>query len=101
MSTFDETFNGEKLNIITQTSENGTNTNYEFLYLIDLDAKEYVGLLPADAKGSEDDVNVMIFEVHPLAKENKDYISIKDIAIHDKEFEEFKESFKDKFDFDN
>lgn len=82
MSTFDETFNGEELNIITQ-------------------AKEYVGLLPADAKGSEDDVNVMILEVHPLAKENKDYISIKDIAIHDKEFEEFKESFKDKFDFDN
>lgn len=101
MSTFDETFNGEKLNIITQTSENGTNTNYELLYLIDLDAKEYVVLLPTDAKESEGDVNVMILEVHPLAKENKDSISIEDIAIHDKGFEEFKESFKDKFDFDD
>ena len=82
MNTFNETFNGEELNIITQ-------------------AKEYVVLLPTDTKEADDDVNVMILKVHPLDKESKDYISIEDIAILDKKFEEFKEKFKDKFDFND
>lgn len=46
MSDFDETLNEEELNIITLTDEDGTDKDFEFLDLIDLDDKEYVVLLP-------------------------------------------------------
>ena len=37
MSDFDETLNEEELNIITLTDEDGTDKDFEFLDLIDLD----------------------------------------------------------------
>ena len=39
MSDFDETLNEEELNIITLTDEDGTDKDFEFLDLIDLDVK--------------------------------------------------------------
>lgn len=50
MSDFDETLNEEELNIITLTDEDGTDKDFEFLDLIDLDDKEYVVLLPCRLK---------------------------------------------------
>ena len=95
MSDFDETLNEEELNIITLTDEDGTDKDYEFLDLIDLDDKEYVVLLPAEEETDE----VIILEVHPLDDENEEYLSVEDADVLDKVFEEFKERFKDEFDF--
>lgn len=50
MSDFDETLNEEELNIITLTDEDGTDKDFEFLDLIDLDDKEYVVLLPVESR---------------------------------------------------
>ena len=95
MSDFDETFSEEELNIVTLTDEDGTDKDYEFLDLIDLDDKEYVVLLPAEEETDE----VIILEVHTLDDENEEYASVDDVDTLEKVFAEFKERFKDEFDF--
>ena len=95
MSDFDETFNEEELNIITLTDEDGTDKDFEFLDLIDLEDKEYVVLLPIEEEADE----VIILEVHPLDEENEEYLSVEDANTLNKVFEVFKERFKDDFNF--
>ena len=95
MSDFDETFDEEELNIVTLTDADGTDKDFEFLDLIDLEDKEYVVLLPIEEEADE----VIILEVHPLDDENEEYLSVEDADVLDKVFEEFKERFKDEFDF--
>ncbi len=97
MSDFDETLNEEELNIITLTDEDGTDKDFEFLDLIDLDDKEYVVLLPVE--NEDEDGEVIILEVHPLDEENEEYLSIEDTNTLNKVFEIFKERFKDDFNF--
>lgn len=99
MSDFDETLNEEELNIITLTDEDGTDKDFEFLDLIDLDDKEYVVLLPVEAEDEEADGEVIILEVHPLDDENEEYLSIEDADTLNTVFEVFKERFKDDFNF--
>lgn len=99
MSDFDETLNKEELNIITLTDEDGTDKDFEFLDLIDLDDKEYVVLLPVESEDENADGEVIILEVHPLDEENEEYLSIEDATTLDKVFEVFKERFKDDFNF--
>lgn len=97
MSDFDETLNEEELNIITLTDEDGTDKDFEFLDLIDLDDKEYVVLLPVE--NEDEDGEVIILEVHPLDEENEEYLSIEDTNTLNKVFEIFKERLKDDFNF--
>ena len=105
MSDFDETLNEEELNIITlsitnnKLIEDGTDKDFEFLDLIDLDDKEYVVLLPVESEDENADGEVIILEVHPLDEENEEYLSIEDATTLDKVFEIFKERFKDDFNF--
>ena len=108
MSDFDETLNEEELNIITLTDEDGTDKDFEFLDLIDLDEfldyvkyknEEYVVLLPVESEDENADGEVIILEVHPLDEENEEYLSIEDATTLDKVFEVFKERFKDDFNF--
>ena len=94
MSDFDETLNEEELNIITLTDEDGTDKDFEFLDLIDLDV-----LLPVESEDENADGEVIILEVHPLDEENEEYLSIEDATTLNKVFEVFKERFKDDFNF--
>ena len=95
MSDFDETLNEEELNIVTLTDADGTDKDFEFLDLIDLEDKEYVVLLPIEEEADE----VIILEVHPLDEENEEYLSVEDANTLNKVFEVFKERFKDDFNF--
>lgn len=99
MSDFDETQNEEELNIVTLTDEDGTDKDFEFLDLIDLDDKEYVVLLPVETAEDEADGEVIILEVHVLDDENEEYLSIEDADTLNAVFEVFKERFQDEFDF--
>ena len=99
MSDFDETLNEEELNIVTLTDEDGTDKDFEFLDLIDLDDKEYVVLLPVEATENEADGEVIILEVHVLDDENEEYLSVDDADTLNTVFEVFKERFQDEFDF--
>ena len=99
MSDFDETQNEEELNIVTLTDEDGTDKDFEFLDLIDLDDKEYVVLLPVETAEDEAEGEVIILEVNVLDDENEEYLSIEDADTLNAVFEVFKERFQDEFDF--
>ena len=89
-------------NIIILNDEDGKETKFEFLDLIELDAEEYVVLLPMAEDGEEEEGEVVILKVEDNDDENSDeesYVSIEDEDVLNKVFEMFKEKFKDDFDF--
>ena len=87
MSDFDETLNEEELNIITLTDEDGTDKDFEFLDLIDLDDKEYVVLLPVESEdeNADGEVNtihsILTTDGRAIAFQSKTFAkSLEDIA---------------------
>ena len=87
-------------NIITLHDEDGQETNFEFLDLIELDGEEYVVLLPAEETSENDPGEVVILKVEDIDSEDlESYVSVEDEEILNKVFEIFKDKFKDEFDF--
>ena len=94
---------GEELedNIIVLNDENGEESRFEFLDLIDLDDEEYVVLLPADDTEDEGAGEVVILKVED-SEEGSDvesYVSVDDEETLNRVFDIFKDKFKDEFDF--
>lgn len=94
---------GEELedNIIVLNDENGEETRFEFLDLIELDNEEYVVLLPAEETESEEPGEVVILKVED-SEEGSDvesYVSVDDEETLNRVFDIFKDKFKDEFDF--
>ena len=79
-------------NIITLTDEDGKESNFELLDLVELDNEEYVVLLPVDDEESEEPGEVVILKV-----EDSDDDSDEETLT--KVFEIFKDKFKNEFDF--
>ena len=94
--------NEEVDNIIVLNDEDGNEVRFEFLDLVELDDEEYVVLLPVTEEGEEDDGEVVILKVEDNDDEDSDeesYVSVDDEEILNKVFEQFKEKFKDEFNF--
>ena len=95
---------GEELadNIIILNDENGEESRFEFLDLIELDNEEYVVLLPADDTDDEEPGEVVILKVEDNDDEDSEeesYVSVEDEDTLNKVFEIFKDKFKDEFNF--
>lgn len=94
---------GEELddNIIILNDEEGKETRFEFLDLIELDNEEYVVLLPADEEESDEPGEVVILKVEDSDDDSDEesYVSVDDEEVLNKVFEMFKDKFKDEFDF--
>ena len=90
-------------NIIALTDENGKESNFELLDLIELDNEEYVVLLPVEDEESEEPGEVVILKVEDSEDDSDDdsesYVSVDDEEILTKVFEIFKDKFKNEFDF--
>lgn len=93
---------GEELedNIIVLNDENGEETRFEFLDLIELDNEEYVVLLPVE-ETEEGPGEVVILKVEDTddGSEEESYVSVESEETLNKVFEIFKDKFKDEFDF--
>lgn len=94
---------GEELedNIIVLNDENGEESRFEFLDLIELDNEEYVVLLPVEETESEEPGEVVILKVED-SEEGSDvesYVSVDDEETLNRVFDIFKDKFKDEFDF--
>ncbi len=93
---------GEELadNIITLTDEEGKESNFELLDLVELDNEEYVVLLPAEGS-DEEPGEVVILKVEDTDEDSdkEAYVSVDDEETLNKVFEIFKEKFKNEFDF--
>ncbi len=94
MDTFDELDN-----IITLKDEEGNDTPFEFLNVIEYADEEYVALLPADAPDDEPG-EVVILKVEGSENGEETYVGIEDQDVLDTVFEIFKEKFKDEFNFE-
>ena len=90
-------------NIITLTDEEGKESNFELLDLVELDNEEYVVLLPVDDEESEEPGEVVILKVEDSDddsdEETESYVSVEDEETLTKVFEMFKDKFKNEFDF--
>ena len=92
--------NEEEENIITLTNEDGVDTDFEFVDLIEYDSKEFVVLIPVE-ENDEEEGQVVILEVQPVEGTDEEcYVSVDDEELVNKVFDIFKEKFADVFDFE-
>ena len=87
----------EETSILTLTDENGENVDFEYLDCIELEGKEYLVLLPADAVETE----IVILEVEPVDEENENYLSVGDENVLNAVYGIFKERYKDVLTFED
>ena len=87
----------EEENILTLTDENGNETAFEYLDVIEYKGEEYLILMPAEEESDE----IVILLIEPVDEENENYLAIDDEALLAKLYELFKEKFKDYFTFED
>ena len=87
-----EILNEEELNVLTLTDENGVDTEFEYLDVIEYQGKEYLFLAPLDEDESD---GIVILEIEPVDEENENYIAVEDEAVLAAVYELFKERYKD------
>ena len=85
----------EESNLLSLTDENGQETLFEYLDVIEYQGKEYLILLPAD----DEEGQVVILEIEPVDEETENYLSVQDEAVLNAVYEIFKEKFQDTLDF--
>ena len=82
-------------NIVVLTDQDGVDTEFEFLDVVEVDGKEYVILLPVE---TADDGEVVIFRIEGEG-EDETYVGVETEEEASKVFEVFKEKAKDDFNF--
>ena len=88
-------------NIIVLNDENGEESKFEFLDLIEYEGEEYVVLLPVEEEQNDDDAGeVGILNLEDTDSDDEEsYVSVDDEEVLNKVFELFKDKFKDEFNF--
>ena len=81
----------EESNLLSLTDENGIETVFEYLDVIEYKGKEYLILLPAEDENGE----VVILEIEPVDEENENYLSVNDDKLLNEVYDIFKEKYKD------
>ena len=77
------------------TDQDGVETEFEFLDVVECDGKEYLVLIPTD---SIDDGEVVIFRIEGEGEEET-YVGVETEEEASKVFETFKEKAKDDYNF--
>ena len=91
MENNNEILSQEEMNILTLTDENGVETEFEYLDVIDYQDKEYLILLPLEEENDE----IVILEIEPVDEENENYLAVDDEETLAAVYEIFKERYKD------
>jgi uncharacterized protein YrzB (UPF0473 family) len=91
MENNNEILNEEEQNILTLTDENGVETAFEYLDVIEYKGEEYLILMPAE----EDSDEIVILLIEPVDEENENYLAVDDEATLMAVYEIFKERYKD------
>ena len=85
---------------IILNDEDGKETKFEFLDLINYDDEQYVVLLPTEEESDEPgEVVILRVEDTDQDSDEESYVSVEDEEVLNKVFEIFKDKFKDEFDF--
>ena len=81
----------EESNLLSLTDENGQETVFEYLDVIEYQGKEYLILLPVE----DADGQVVILEIEPVDEETENYLSVDDENLLNAVYDIFKEKYKD------
>ena len=81
----------EEENILTLTDENGVETQFEYLDVIEYEGNEYLILMPAEEEADE----IVILLIEPVDEENENYLAVDDEATLQAVYEIFKERYQD------
>ena len=81
----------EEVSILTLTDENGVETEFEYLDVIEYQGEEYLILMPADEESDE----IVILLIEPVDEENENYLAVEDEATLMAVYEIFKERYQD------
>ena len=87
----------EESNLLSLTDENGVESTFEYLDVIEYEGKEYLILLPVE----DDNGEVVILEIEPVDEENENYLSVSDEALLNAVYDIFKEKYKDILTFED
>lgn len=83
--------------VVTLTADNGEETEFAILDVVDCKGEQYVIALPTE---EEEEGGVVIFHVEPTDDDNCDLVAIDDKPTLDAVFEVFKQRNKDKYNFE-
>ena len=81
----------EESNLLTLTDENGVETAFEYLDVVEYEGNEYLILMPADEESDE----IVILLIEPVDEENENYLAVEDEATLMAVYEIFKERYQD------
>ena len=81
----------EEINIITLTDENGVETEFEYLDVIEFEGEEYLILLPT----AEDNDEIVILLIEPVDEETENYLAVESEETLAAVYEIFKDRYKD------
>jgi uncharacterized protein YrzB (UPF0473 family) len=91
MENINEMLPEEEMNLITLTDENGVDTEFEYLDVIEYRGSEYLILMPVEDESGE----IVILLIEPVDEETENYLAVEDEATLEAVFQLFKERYKD------
>ena len=95
MENINEMLPEEEQNILTLTDENGVETAFEYLDVIEYEGEEYLILMPAEEESDE----IVILLIEPVDEENENYLAVENEQTLMAVYEIFKERYKDVLNF--
>ena len=97
MENINEILPEEESNIITLTDENGVDTEFEYLDVIEYQGSEYLILMPA----TEDSAEIVILLIEPVDEETENYLAVENETTLEAVYAIFKERYKDILTFED
>ena len=85
----------EEVSILTLTDENGNDAEFEYMYCIEYEGKEYMVLIPVEDESGE----IVILEIEPVDEETENYLAVEDESVLNAVFGIFKEKYQDILNF--
>ena len=87
----------EETSFITLTDENGVDTEFEYLDVIEYQGNEYLILMPADEESSE----IVILLIEPVDEETENYLAVENEETLEAVYQLFKERYQDVLTFED
>ena len=93
----EEILQEEESSLLSLTDENGVDTEFEYLDVIEYQGNEYLILMPADEESSE----IVILLIEPVDEETENYLAVENEETLEAVYQLFKERYQDVLTFED
>ena len=91
MENMNDILSEDEMNILVLTDEDGAETEFEYLDVIEYEGNEYLVLLPTEEGNDE----IVILQIEPVDEENENYLSVENEEVLAAVYAIFKERYQD------